>query len=140
MPMPVVEADFLKGVIDPSDRLHQASLSALKKVRERKWLVSSSAFLELDLLLKQLGIGLNERFKVFEVLKVEILPDRILAITPAVISQAVQLQGKYRCMGDFYFDSIHLATAILYDGTIVSSDRVFDRITEVKRISLSQRK
>lgn len=136
--MPVLESDFLKGIIDPHDHLHKASLNALKKIREQKWSISAAALLELDLLLKQSGIGVKERFEVFEALRNEIRPDRVLGVTPAVMSEAVQLQNKHRSKKDFYFDSIHIAIAILYDGVIVSSDRDFDQVAEVRRLSLSE--
>src|SRR3989304_9436915 len=131
--MPVLEADFLKGIIDPNDRLHQAALTALKRVRAQKWVVSSSAFIELDMVLKQSAISLSERLEVFEALKNEITPDQVVSLTPAVMVQAIQLQHKYRDIRDFYFDSVHLATAILQDGVIASSDRAFAQITEVKQ-------
>ena len=136
--MPVLEADFLKGIIDPQDRLHQACVNALKKIQERKWVVSSSAFLELDLLLKQAGASLDERFEVFEALKIEIRADLIVGVSPPVMSQAIRLQRRYRDIRDFYFDSIHLAIAIRHDGVIVSSDRAFDQVVEVRRIPLSE--
>ena len=136
--MPVLEADFLKGMIDPQDHLHQASLNALKKTREQKWVISAAAFLELDLLLKQSRIGFDERFEVFQALETEIRADRIVGVIPAVMSQAIQLQNEYPDKKDFYFDSIHLAAAILHDGIIVSSDRDFDQIAQVRRISLSE--
>ena len=102
--MPVLEADFLKGIIDPNDRLHQAALTALKRVRAQKWVVSSSAFIELDMVLKQSAISLSERLEVFEALKNEIKPDQVVSLTPAVMVQAIQLQNKYRDIRDFYFD------------------------------------
>ncbi len=136
--MPVVEADFLKAIIDPQDHLHNASVNVLKKIQEQKWVVSSSALLELDLLLKQSEVSFSERFEVFEALKIELQADRIVSLSPAVVSQAIQLQNKYHEIQDFYFDSIHLATAILHDGVIVSSDTAFDQIAEVKRMPLSK--
>jgi len=136
--MPVLEADFLKGIIDPHDQLHQAALIALKKIREQNWVVSSSAFIELDMVLKQSAISLSERLEVFEALKNEIRPDQVVSITPALMSQAIQLQNKYHNIRDFYFDSIHLATAILQDGIIISSDRAFAQVKEVKQIPLTK--
>jgi len=135
--MPVLETDFLKGLIDTSDRLHKHSVRALAMVTEGGWTVSSSSMLELDLLLKNANVSLSERHEVFESLKAELDVETVLPLSHAVLSQAALIQNKYS-FANFYFDSIHISTAVLHDGEIVSSDREFDQITEVRRIPLEK--
>ena len=135
--MPVLETDFLKGLIDASDHLHKHSVSALAMVTEDGWLVSSSSMLELDLLLKNANVSLSDRHEIFESLKAELDVETFLPLSHAVLSQAALIQHKYS-FSNFYFDSIHISTAVLHDGDIVSSDREFDRITEVRRIPLEK--
>ncbi len=135
--MPVLETDFLKGLLDERDRLHPSCLRALRQVSAKEWTLASSALVELDLLLKRAGISDSGRHEVFESLTVELDSDVILVVSHAVLSQAAMIREKYR-FRRFYFDSIHLSTAILHDRTIVSSDREFDHITEVKRIPLDR--
>jgi PIN domain nuclease of toxin-antitoxin system len=135
--MPVLETDFLKGLVDASDRLHKHSVSALEKVMSDGWTIASSSMLELDLLLKNANIPLPERHDTFESLKAEFDVEAILPLSHAVLSQAALLQSKYS-FPNFYFDSIHVSTAVLHDGDIVSSDREFDQITEVRRIPLEK--
>lgn len=136
--MPVVETDFLKGIIDPRDKLHGPSLKALTQVRRKLWRLASSALVELDLLLKDSGVSVNDRIAVFHALKSEIPEETVLTISHQTLLEAVLLQKKYRGISRFYFDSIHIAVAIGLDNTIVSSDRTFDQVQEVKRIPLEE--
>jgi len=135
--MPVLETDFLKGLVDVSDRLHVHSVRALGKVIDDGWTVASSSLLELDLILKNANIALPERHDIFESMKAEFDVETVLPLSHAVLSQAALLQLKYS-IPKFYFDSIHVSTAVLHDGDIVSSDREFDQITEVRRIPLEK--
>ncbi len=135
--MPVLETDFLKGLLDDSDRLHKHCVKALGKVVTDGWTVASSSMLELDLLLKNTTISFAERHDVFESLKAEFDAEIVLPVNQAVLSQAALLQNKYK-FAKFYFDSIHVSTAVLHDGDIISSDREFDHITEVRRMPLEK--
>src|SRR3972149_6959409 len=132
--MPVLKTDFLKGLLDESDRLHKHCARALSKVARDGWTVASS-MIELDLLLKNAKIRHADRHDMFESLKAEFDVEIVLPVSQAVLSQAALLQSKYS-FAKFYFDSIHVSTAVLHDGNIVSSDREFDQITEVRRIPL----
>lgn len=136
--MPVVETDFLKGLLDPKDRLHSHSVKTLEKVTTGQWYVASSAFVELDLLLKNSEISIEDRIAIFQTLKSEIPNEIILTLSHEVMAQALLLQKKYSQIGRFYFDSLHLASAILLDHRIVSSDKTFDEIPEVERIPLEE--
>ena len=135
--MPVLETDFLKGLIDGSDRLHVHSVRALAKVISDGWTIASSSMLELDLLLKNTDISLAERHEIFESLRAELDVETVLPLSHAVLSKAALLQNRY-AFPKFYFDSLHVSTAILHDGDIVSSDREFDQIAEVRRIPLEK--
>jgi hypothetical protein len=134
--MPVVEADFLKGLIDPTDRLHASAVKTFGSVRSEGWKLSSAALVELDLLLKTHGTSISDRQIIFETLKSEIPSSAILPLTPEVMAAALKLQTKYSNLNNFYFDSIHLATAFAFDRKIVSSDPTFNDISEIHRIPL----
>ena len=136
--MPVTETDFLKGIIDPQDKLHYSSMKALEEVKKKRWHVASSAFIELDLVLKNSGASIGDRIMIFQALKSEIPKETILAVSPQTLSQAALLQSKYHKISRFYFDSIHLAIATELDDKIVSSDKTFDQVEEIKRIPLEK--
>jgi predicted nucleic acid-binding protein len=136
--LPVLETDFIKALVDPKDVLHRHALRALEELKKPGWRVASSAFLELDLLLKNSGIDFDARHEIFESIKVEIPKDKILILIHETLSLAIDFQSRYRSMKDFYFDSIHLATATLHDAVIASSDHAFDQVREVNRISLDR--
>jgi len=135
--MPVLETDFLKALIDPDDKLHGKAVRALEKVRDGKWHVASPAFLELDLVLKKSGILLEDRISAFEALKPHIPLESTLKFTHQTMAVVGRLQRTCR-FPHFYFDSLHLGIAIEHDGEIVSSDRDFDTVREVKRIPLEK--
>ncbi|MFQ5710625.1 MAG: type II toxin-antitoxin system VapC family toxin [Candidatus Geothermarchaeales archaeon] len=136
--MPVLETDFLKGVIDPQDKLYNPSMEALKQVGEKNWYVASSAFIELDLLLKNSGMSIDDRIAVFQALKSEIPKEMVLTVSHQTLSEATLLQRKYYKISHFYFDSIHLAVSIELDNKIVSSDKTFDQIEEIERTPLEK--
>lgn len=128
----------MKGIIDPNDKLHDPARRALRKVKDGEWTVASSALLELDIVLKNDGIGDEERFDIFDALSAEFSDRRISPVTHSSLATAAGLQKAYVGMRSFYFDSIHIAVAIHNDGIIVSSDSSFDRISGVRRISLER--
>lgn len=100
-------------------------------------MLASSALIELDLLLKKSGISNSERREVFESLRAAFDTKVVLVVSHVVLAQAAAIREKYQ-FRRFYFDSIHLSTALLHDATIVSSDREFDQLTELKRIPLER--
>ena len=100
-------------------------------------MLASSALIELDLLLKKSGVSNTERREVFESLRGVFDAEVVLVVSHIVLSQAATIREKYQ-FRRFYFDSIHLSTAFLHDATIVSSDREFDKVTELKRIPLDR--
>jgi len=135
--MPVLETDFLKALIDPDDRLHDRAVKALKRVEEGEWFVVSSAFLEFDLLLKKAGVSIEERVDVFESLKPHVRSEVVCKLSHQTMAVAGRLQKAYS-FSNFYFDSLHLGAAMEHDGQIVSSDKSFDYVKEVKRIQLEK--
>jgi len=135
--MPVLETDFLKALVDPQDRLHDKAVKALKKVEEGMWCVASSAFLEFDLLLKKSGLSLESRIDVFESLKPHIPLEVVCKLSHQTLTIAGRLQKAYG-FSNFYFDSLHIGTAIEHDQQIVSSDKSFNDVKEVRRIPLEK--
>ncbi len=137
--LPVLETDFLKGLIDPSDTLHPAASKAAAKVVDEGWVIASTALLELDLLLKSEGISQSDRINVFEALEADLENEVFLSFTPHILADAVKLQSLHGSqIRDFYFDSLHVATARSIDGVIVSSDTHFQKIPEVQWIDLRE--
>ena len=99
--------------------------------------MASSAFLEFDLLLKRGGVSLEDRIDVFDSLKPHIPLEVICKLSHQTLAIAGRLQKTYG-FSNFYFDSLHLGAAIEHDHQIISSDRSFDNVKEVNRISLEK--
>ena len=136
--MPVLETDFLKGLLDPKDRLHDSSKRALGKVQRGEWNLASSSLLELDLLLKHAGMEPEERTTIFETLSAEIPKETILGLAHSTMSTAALVQSRHKDARRFYFDSLHLAVALESDGKIVSTDRYFDQVRGIARMPLER--
>ena len=90
-----METDFLKGLLDEKDRLHASCLRAHRQISARKWMLASSALIELDLLLKKTGISNSGRHEVFESLRAEFDAELVLVVSHAVLSQAALMREKY---------------------------------------------
>ena len=93
--------------------------------------------LEFDLLLKKGGVSLEDRIDVFESLKPHVPLECVCKLSHQTLAIAGRLQKAYG-FSNFYFDSLHLGTAVEHDGQIVSSDKSFENVGEVKRIPLEK--
>ena len=94
--------------------------------------------IELDLLLKYSGVSTSDRITIFHGLKSEIPKETILPVLHQTLSEAALLQKEYYGISRFCFGSIHLAIAVEMDNEIVSSDKTFDQVEEIKRIPLEK--
>ncbi len=134
--MPVIELDMLIALVNKSDKLHKVAsglFQAITSGRLKEMKLASSALLEYELVLRSRGYsekdirGDIEAFKLIPNLKEAFL-------TSEVIVKASSLREKYSLT---YFDSLHCATAMLYDGKIVASDNAYDNVPEVRRLDPS---
>ena len=70
----------------------------------------------------------NEALKKINNLKIE-----ILSVDRKIIEKSQELIDKYNRLG--IFDSIHVACAVVYNESLISTDNAFDEIKEIKLIN-----
>ena len=120
-----VDADVLYAYLKPTDWLKEFTGKILKE----KVITSSVTIMELEIVSKK---DFDETFsnQVLERLK-KIKNLEIANLDQKVLEKAVQLRKKH---GLGIFDSIHVATALIRKRDIISSDLMFERVKELKRI------
>ncbi|MDD1777552.1 MAG: PIN domain-containing protein [Candidatus Helarchaeota archaeon] len=132
--MPMIELDLIIGFLSETDNLHATALkifqdiqiNSLKNVR-----IPTSALLELELLLRSKKVADMEINK--DITHIVEFPNLIESpLNSSTLILAQKLRTDYP--GLTFFDSLHCASALLFDNKIISSDNFFDKIEELTRI------
>lgn len=131
--MPIIELDLLIALVNSEDRLHEAAsrlFEAASRGRIRRLAIATSALIEYELVLRSRGYGEEDiaaDMRAFtKIRNVDEAP-----LNSEVILEAISLRRRYQLT---YFDSLHAATTILHDGAIVSTDKAYIGIRELKAI------
>lgn len=131
--MPVVELDMMIALVNSSDLLHEAADRLFRAVREgrlKSVRIAVSALLEYELLLRSRGVAEAEiRGDLRAFAMIRNLGEQPL--TTEAVTLASELRERH---GLTYFDSLHCASAILFDGKIISVDEAYDTVPSVSRI------
>lgn len=132
--MPVADTDFLFA-INPRDPKHQHAMRLLKELGDL--MVPDTAVLEFQVVLRARGrtpfqvkmalLALHEALTRNNVEEVKTISTSLLAFQS-------ELEDKYELS---YFDSLIAASALTLDRRVVSDDCAFDKIPDLKRISLT---
>ncbi|MEM2913598.1 MAG: PIN domain-containing protein [Candidatus Bathyarchaeia archaeon] len=128
-----METDFLLALISPEDRRHAAVLTLIDNLIG-KVKISLYSLIELDLLIKSGEIIIEFLPAFYEALS-DLLKYRMIdtyPLKPEYHREAFNLRNKYKTLT--YFDSLHAAVAIIEDLTLISYDRIYANLTEVKYI------
>jgi len=132
--MPAIELDMLIAYVNRADELHGVAVKIFNAIVNRKLKnigVPSSAYLEYELVLKSKGYddeSISKDIQAFQNIKnLEEIP-----LSSNVIIEASRLRQKYKLT---YFDSLHAASALLFDGKIISTDNAYKRILELEVIA-----
>lgn len=131
--MPIIELDLLIALVNKEDKLHETAsklFEAAANGKIGKITIAASALMEYELILKSRGYNDEEISADIKALT-RIKNVGEAPINAQVILKAINLRRKYQLT---YFDSLHAATAILQDGTIISSDKAYQEIKELKTI------
>ncbi len=132
--MPVLETEFLLG-LRKKDKKHGLSTSILEiaKDRSKDLAICGSAFVEL-------GVGLRGSLSRSEIIatleslyaltnSIKEIPLRsTILLDGLVIEQTLRISNL--------FDCLHAATALSHDSIIVSDDHFYDKVPNLKRVSL----
>ena len=132
--MPVIELDMLIAFVNRLDKLHKIADNLFKRIVSgeiRDIKVATSAYLEYEIILRSKGYKEIEIRKDLNAFRgIPNLGESPLTLN--VILKASEIREKY---GLTYFDSLHGATAMLYDGKIISSDKAYEGVNGLKAIN-----
>ena len=127
----MIETDILLALISPKDRHHTDAVTLLDGLLgEVK--ISPYSLIELNLLLKSGEILVKDIPAFYDILS-ELLRYRRVStfpVKPEYHREAFKLREKYKHLT--YFDSLHAAVGIVENLELVSYDREYAELTELK--------
>jgi predicted nucleic acid-binding protein len=132
--MPILDTVVLFAAADPLDKYHEDGVRHLRKVGG-KVLVATCALMEFDIVLKSRGLSASHRMKEMALLLKD-YPDvasSVHPVSPATVYLAALHEREFSLD---YFDALMAAEAAEHDGEMVSSDRAFDVVPNLKRVPL----
>ncbi|WP_290900848.1 PIN domain-containing protein [Ferroglobus sp.] len=133
--MPVADTDLLFA-LNPKDKKHKKALKLISNLRGIK--VPDTALFEFVVVLKARGRKAEEIKEA--VLALKDIFDRNLirevkTIDADLITKQAEIEENY---GLTFFDSLIAASALKLDKTVISDDKAFDKVPELKRIPISE--
>ena len=127
----MIETDILLALISSKDRHHTDAVTLLDSLLgEVK--ISPYSFIELNLLLRSGEILVKDVPAFYDTLS-ELLKYREVStfpVKPEYHREAYRLREKYKHLT--YFDSLHAAVGIVENLEMVSYDREYAKLTELK--------
>jgi len=131
--MPILDTVVLFAAADSNDRFHEGGRRYLRELSKGMFM-GTFAVIEFDLILRSNGYSPQARASEMVLLLAD-YPARssVHPISPPTLVLGALIERE---SGLGYFDSMLAAEALQLDGTIVSSDREFDKVNGLKRIKL----
>ncbi len=146
--MPVIEADLLLAYLTSKDGHHAGAAKYFSRIMSgelTKPVLTPFALQELELGVRTekilphgKAVKNEEEVAAFMTEICEALDFYGIAIQPiecGIFIRAAEIRKKY---GLAYYDSHHASAALFYDKAIVSTDRQYDRVKDLKRIDPSK--
>ena len=131
--MPLIETDLLYSFLNANDINHKFANNIILRVHNSELEVkfSSVSLVELQLIYKLKNIEYEFELDLVELQRIKniewALLDTISSLT------AIHIRKKYNLS---FFDSLHVGIAINLDKQIISQDKEYDKIMDLKRIPL----
>ncbi|MEW6295052.1 MAG: PIN domain-containing protein [Candidatus Diapherotrites archaeon] len=124
-----IDADLIYAIIKKRDRHEELAEKILSA--EEKFYTSIVTMLELEIIVKR-ELSDELSMAILGLVKKKIPKLVIKEFDAKIMESSLNLRKKY-CLG--IFDSIHAATALANDKRIASTDRIYNRIPSLTRIS-----
>jgi len=131
--MPIIELDMLIALVNRRDKLHHIAKRLFEKISNesiKNVAIPASALIEYELILRSKGYSedaIRDDIQAFMIIN----NIREIPLTFKVIINASMLREKYHLT---YFDSLHAASALIHDRTVISVDRCYEKIPNIKLI------
>ncbi len=131
----LIETDFLISLVRENDKHHDRTLRILEKLRNSIKL-SPYTLIELDLLILSNIFKVKDKTVFFKLLEETLNYYTIETVKPKFshVAKAYKLREKY---GLSFFDSLHAAVAVVENVPLISYDKIYDKIEEVKYVNPS---
>ena len=131
--MPVLDTVVLFAAADYQDRAHEKALHYMKRLRLEKYYMASFSLLEFDIVLKSRGITFDERMEKYALLMRDYpaISEKIHSISPTTLYLLATLE---RDVGMEYFDAAIASEALQVDGNVVSNDKAFKHVRNLRMI------
>ena len=125
--MPILDTVVLFATGDSHDKHHDRAKTHLGRISEANVYLGAFALFEFDVVLKGRGFSFDERMERHALLLLHYpeLERKIAKISPATLYLTSKLEAE---VGLEYFDAAIAAEALQFDGEVVSTDKVFDRV------------
>ena len=132
--MPVADTDLLFA-LNPRDEKHERAVKIISSVKGIK--VPDTALLEFVIVLKarsrsaeEIRDALNALKEIFEMHLIR----EVKTIDVDLMIKQTEIEERY---GLTFFDSLIASSALKLDRTIISDDKAFDKIPELRRIPIT---
>ena len=131
----LIETDFLISLVRENDKHHVRTLRILEKFRGRIKL-SPYTLTELDLLIWSNTFRVKDKTLFFKLLEETINYYNIETLKPKFshVAKAYKLRERY---GLSFFDSLHAAVANIENIPLMSYDKIYGKIEEIKYVNPS---
>ena len=133
--MPIADTELLFA-LNPRDPKHRYALNCLKEIADL--VVPDTAILEFQIVLRSRGRSLLQVRKALLAIH-EILASygvrEVKTINSTMLALQCEIEETHKLS---YFDSLIAASALTLDCKIVSDNKDFDEVSELKRIPLSK--
>jgi len=132
--MPIADTDLLFA-LNPKDKKHNNALKIISSVRGIK--IPDTALLEFVVVLKardrsnkEICDAMNALKDIFEMYLIK----EVKTIDTDLIINQTKIEEKY---GLTFFDSLIASSALKLDKAIISDDKAFDKIPELRRVRIT---
>jgi len=129
----LIETDFLISLVRENDRHHIRTLKILEKLRGHIKL-SPYTLTELDLLVWSNTFKVKDKELFFKLLEETLNYYTIETLKPKFthVAKAYELREKYSLS---FFDSLHAAVAMIENIPLLSYDKTYSKIKEIKHVN-----
>ncbi len=131
--MPVLDTIVLFAAADELDDRHQKAASYMKSLKEKGFYLAAFSLLEFDIVLKSRGYSFEERMEKHGLLLRDFPETRfkVLPLSPHIFYLTARIEKEFEMD---YFDAGIAAEALTHDGVVISTDKAYERISNLRRL------
>jgi len=130
--LPVLDTVVLFAAADSRDKHHERAKKHLQLIGEPRVYLGAFALFEFDITLKSRGLTFEQRMEKYALLLRDhpTLDRKVTKLSPSTFYLVSRLEEETELE---YFDAGIAAEALQLDGSVVSTDRAFDKVEGLTR-------